>query len=72
MSRSVIVSSARTLAFPAISTGVYGYPLHLAAPVAVTAVRNAESDVDDVRFVLFDRPAYEAFERALSNPAGLT
>ena len=59
---------ARTVAFPAISTGVYGYPLDAAAAVAVRAVRDATSNVDDVRFVLFDEPAYEAFARALDAP----
>jgi O-acetyl-ADP-ribose deacetylase (regulator of RNase III) len=57
---------ARTVAFPAISTGVYGYPIEEAAPVAVDAVRRSTSEVDEVRFVLFGRDAYEAFERALA------
>jgi O-acetyl-ADP-ribose deacetylase (regulator of RNase III) len=56
---------ARTVAFPAISTGVYGYPLQEAAPVAVRAVRESETRVEEVRFVLFGRAALEAFERAL-------
>jgi O-acetyl-ADP-ribose deacetylase len=56
---------ARTVAFPAISTGVYGYPLELAAPVAIKAVREAETRVEVVRFVLFDAAAHQAFERAL-------
>jgi O-acetyl-ADP-ribose deacetylase (regulator of RNase III) len=55
---------ARTVAFPAISTGVYGYPLDLAAPVAVDAVRTAQTAVEEVRFVLFDDAAYRAFELA--------
>ena len=54
-----------SIAFPAISCGVYGYPLDEAAPVAVHAVRSANTEVREVRFVLFDRQAYEAFERAL-------
>ncbi len=45
---------ARTLAFPAISTGVFGYPPALAAEVAVTTVRAADTDVTIVRFVAFD------------------
>jgi O-acetyl-ADP-ribose deacetylase (regulator of RNase III) len=57
---------ARTVAFPAISTGVYGYPLDEAAPVAVGAVRGADTAVDEVKFVLFDEDAHRAFERALS------
>jgi O-acetyl-ADP-ribose deacetylase (regulator of RNase III) len=56
---------ARTVAFPAISTGVYGYPLDEAAPVAIGAVRDAGTDVEEVRFVLFGHDAYEAFSRAL-------
>jgi len=57
---------ARTVAFPAISTGVYGYPPELAAPVAMAAVRGADTKVAEVRFVLFGEDAYEAFERALN------
>jgi O-acetyl-ADP-ribose deacetylase len=45
---------ARTVAFPAISTGVYGYPLGLAAEVAVTTARAADTDVTVVRFIAFD------------------
>jgi O-acetyl-ADP-ribose deacetylase (regulator of RNase III) len=56
---------AGTVAFPAISTGVYGYPLEEAAPVAVRAVRQAQTDVEEVRFVLFRPDAFDAFERAL-------
>lgn len=56
---------AHTVAFPAISTGVFGYPLDEAAPVAIGAVRGASSRVAEVRFVLFGRSALAAFERAL-------
>ena len=56
---------AKAVAFPAISTGVYRYPLDEAARVAVRAVRQAETNVEEVRFVLFDEPAYEAFGKAL-------
>lgn len=55
---------ARVVAFPAISTGVYGYPLDEAATVAVASIRNATTAVDEVRFVLFDATAYAAFARA--------
>jgi O-acetyl-ADP-ribose deacetylase (regulator of RNase III) len=54
------------VAFPAISTGVFGYPIHEAAAVAVGAVQGAETTVEEVRFVLFGREAFEAFERALA------
>jgi O-acetyl-ADP-ribose deacetylase len=55
---------ARTVAFPAISKGVFGYPIDEAAAVAVGAVRKAETAVEEVRFVLFGREAFEAFEQA--------
>ena len=45
---------ARSIAFPAISTGVYGYPVEPAAGVAVATVRAATTDVELVRFVCFD------------------
>jgi len=56
---------ARTVAFPAISTGVFGYPVDEAAGVAIGAVRGDETSVEEVRFVLFGRGAFAAFERAL-------
>lgn len=56
---------ARRVAFPAISTGVYGYPVEEAARVATGAVRGARADVEEVRFVLFDADSYDAFEEAL-------
>ena len=57
---------ARTVAFPAISTGVYGYPLEEAAAVAIPAVRDADTKVEEVRFVLWDEDAQAAFERAVA------
>jgi O-acetyl-ADP-ribose deacetylase (regulator of RNase III) len=56
---------AASVAFPAISTGAFGYPLEEAASVAIASVRLAETAVHEVRFVLFDHDAHEAFERAL-------
>ncbi len=61
---------ARTVAFPAISTGVYGYPVDLAAPVAAAAVAEVDTAVEEVRFVLFDDDALAAFERAIVGPRG--
>lgn len=58
-----------TVAFPAISTGVYGYPLDLAAPIAVGSVVAVDTRVQEVRFVLFGHAAYTAFERALADRA---
>jgi O-acetyl-ADP-ribose deacetylase (regulator of RNase III) len=61
---------ARTVAFPAISTGVYGWPMDDGARIAVRTVREAAvAPVEEVRFVLFDDSAYAAFESALQSPA---
>jgi O-acetyl-ADP-ribose deacetylase (regulator of RNase III) len=57
---------ASSVAFPAISTGVYGYPLELAAPVAIRAVMGSDTNVEEVRFVLYDEDAFGAFQRALA------
>lgn len=56
-----------SVAFPAISTGVFGYPVELAAPVALVATAQALADhpeVELVRFVLYDEHSYRVFERA--------
>jgi O-acetyl-ADP-ribose deacetylase (regulator of RNase III) len=59
---------ARTVAFPAISAGVYGWPLDDAARQAVAAVRAAPVEhVQEVRFVLFSDEALAAFEAALAD-----
>jgi O-acetyl-ADP-ribose deacetylase (regulator of RNase III) len=58
---------ARTVAFPAISAGVYGWPLDDAARQAVAGVRSVSVElVLEVRFVLFSDEALAAFEVALS------
>ena len=63
----------RRIALPAISTGVYGYPLERAAAVALDATRSAlqeHPDVEEARFWLFDRRAYAVFAAALADLDG--
>jgi O-acetyl-ADP-ribose deacetylase (regulator of RNase III) len=64
----------RVVSFPSISTGAYGYPLAEAAAVALGAVvkhfERGERKVREVIFVLFDRAAYDAHERALRARTG--
>ena len=58
---------ARSVAFPAISAGIYGWPMDDAARQAVAGVRSLPPDhVREVRFVLVDGAALAAFEAALS------
>ncbi len=60
----------RSVAFPSISTGAYGYPLDEAAPVALRTVTDYlaahDGPVHLVRFVLYGRQAYQAYEQALA------
>jgi O-acetyl-ADP-ribose deacetylase (regulator of RNase III) len=58
---------ARTIAFPAISTGIYGYPLDQATAVAVATVSAWKGEgIDLVRFVCFDAPTHEAYQNSLA------
>ena len=57
---------ATSVAFPAISTGVFGYPLREAARVALDAVRHADTRVERVRFVLFGAEAHKTFAETWS------
>ena len=73
--RSIEVAAAlriRSVAFPAVSAGVYGWPVDDAARVAVSAVRGALADgpgdgIELVRFVLFSDEVLAAFEAALAS-----
>jgi O-acetyl-ADP-ribose deacetylase len=57
---------ARTLAFPAISTGIYGYPLEEATDIAVSTVSTTATEVELVRFVCFDATTLAVYERRLT------
>jgi O-acetyl-ADP-ribose deacetylase (regulator of RNase III) len=56
---------ARSVAFPAISTGIYGYPLEGATDVAVATVRGTPSSLELVRFVCFDDRTLAAYQQRL-------
>lgn len=61
-----------TIAFPAISTGVYGYPMDEAAHISLTTVCDivaAQAEIQQVRFVLFTSDAADAYRRALKELA---
>jgi O-acetyl-ADP-ribose deacetylase len=61
---------ARSVAFPSISTGIYGYPIDLAAQIAIDTVSDVlamePGSVERVTFVLFSLDAFEVFEEVLS------
>jgi len=61
--------NVKSIAFPAISTGVYSYPPELAAGVAVSAVYDFIStescSIDEVRFVLYDKGSYNIYIKEL-------
>ena len=63
---------ARSVAFPSISTGVYGYPKALAAETALDAVSAAlpPLDVDEVRFVVFGDDDLAIYQQAMQARAG--
>lgn len=58
-------AGARSISFPAISTGIFGYPLDAATAVAVGTVRETATAVELVRFVCFDDATLAAYEREL-------
>ena len=58
---------ARTVAFPAISTGIYGYPPESAAEIAILTLRRSTTDVTLARLVAFDRATFAIYERLLEN-----
>ncbi len=64
----------RTVAFPSISTGIYGYPVDEAAEVALSTVSafvgEHTSDFAEIRFVLFSGADFETYDEALARLAG--
>ena len=56
----------RTIAFPAISCGVYGYPLDEAALISRRVLEERDWELDEIRFVLFSTEVLEAWERAFA------
>ena len=61
---------ARSMAFPAISTGVYGYPKAAAARIAVDTIRSTPTAVELVRLVAFDDETRRLYEEALGAGSG--
>ncbi len=58
---------ARSVAFPAVSAGAYGWPPQDAALIAVSAAHGAATQVAEVRFVLFSEEMHAAFAQALGS-----
>lgn len=64
--RLAAVNGVRTIAFPAISCGIYGYPVDEATGIAVREVSRFEGPIDRAIFVCFGDEVCAAYERALS------
>jgi O-acetyl-ADP-ribose deacetylase (regulator of RNase III) len=65
-----MANNLETIAFPAISTGIYGYPLEEAAPLALTTVIDflgEQNRIKLARFVLFNAPALAVFKQTLED-----
>ena len=58
---------ARSVAFPAISTGIYGYPAEEAAEIAVKTIRSTPTEVELVRLVAFDEATHRLYQRLLDD-----
>ncbi|GIG91971.1 O-acetyl-ADP-ribose deacetylase [Plantactinospora endophytica] len=63
---------ARSVAFPAIATGVYGFPAERAARTAVDTLRSTPSEVERIRLVAFDEETRTLLQAALDGPAPAT
>lgn len=57
-------SGLRIIAFPAISAGVYGYPIEEAAEIALRAGKKFEKDFDEIRYICFSQEDLKAYRRA--------
>jgi O-acetyl-ADP-ribose deacetylase (regulator of RNase III) len=60
---------ARTVAFPAIATGVYGFPVAAAAHIAVDTIRSTATVVETVYLVAFDDETHHTLRAALHEEA---
>ena len=58
-------AGARSIAFPAISTGIYGFPKRAAAQIAIATLRDAETPIEVARLVAFDAETYDLYRELL-------
>jgi len=69
--RLAVDNGAKTVAFPSISTGVYGFPIERAVPIAIGTVQSAdwrmadETSIEEVRFVCFSGEDYAVYQQDL-------
>lgn len=61
---------ARSIGFCSISTGVYAFPVNLAAPIAIDAVAEHGSELDQVTFAMFGTSEFEVFKQVLLDRLG--
>jgi len=63
--RVAVEHGVRTIAFPCISTGIYGFPKKPAAEIAVRTVKSFTGDINEVTFVCFDAESYQMYQGIL-------
>lgn len=63
----------KSVAFPSISTGIFGYPIELACPIAIKTIKEKvdETQIELIRFVLFSEEDYRVYERFIKDLKGL-
>jgi O-acetyl-ADP-ribose deacetylase (regulator of RNase III) len=60
---------AKSMAFPAISTGIFGFPKELAAEIAVSTLRELDTKLDRVILVAFDPQTMSIYKRLITAPS---
>lgn len=56
----------KSIAYPAISTGVYGYPIEEATQIAISVAKKFEKDFEEIRFICFSQRDYDVYQRILA------
>lgn len=67
-----IKHNLKSIAFPAISTGVYGYPVQEAAEIALQAGKKYENNFEDIRYICFSQADLEIYQHCFDKKSGVS